>query len=202
MASTEVATAVEDGRLARSARTRRAIVDALRSLHHEGDLRPTATRVAERAGVSLRTVWQHFEDLEALLVEAGRRDFEIALEYVTPIDGDAGLPSRLRQLVGQRARMYEALAPVWRAARLQEPFSPQIRRNRDRLLHLGREQIERLFAPELDALATAQRQAVLTALQVGTTWATWESLRTEFGLDPAAAEQAVLTLLSNLLPSH
>jgi AcrR family transcriptional regulator len=202
MASTEVATAVEDGRLARSARTRRAIVDALRSLHHEGDLRPTATRVAERAGVSLRTVWQHFEDLETLLVEAGRRDFEIALGYVTPIDGDADRSARLRQLVEQRARMYEALAPVWRAARLQEPFSPQIRRNRDQLLQLGREQIERLFAPELDTLANGRRQSVLTALQVATTWATWESLRTEFGLDPAAAEQAVLTLLSNLLPSR
>ena len=202
MASTEVATAVEDGRLARSARTRRAIVDALRSLHHEGDLRPTATRVAERAGVSLRTVWQHFEDLETLLVEAGRRDFEIALGYVTPIDGDADRSARLRQLVEQRARMCEALAPVWRAARLQEPFSPQIRRNRDQLLQLGREQIERLFAPELDTLGNGRRQSVLTALQVATTWATWESLRTEFGLDPAAAEQAVLTLLSNLLPSR
>src|SRR4051812_34060532 len=149
MTSTEVATATEDGRLARSARTRRAIVDALRTLHHEGHLRPTANRVAERAGVSLRTVWQHFEDLEALLVEAGRRDFEIAMDYVVPIDADGPLPVRLAQLVEQRGRMYEALAPVWRAARLQEPFSPQIRRNRDQLLALGREQLERVLAPEL-----------------------------------------------------
>src|SRR3954452_939252 len=88
-----------DGRLARSARTRRAIVDALRALHHEGDLRPTAPRVAERAGVSLRTVWQHFNDLESLLVEAGRRDFEIAFDFVTTIEESAPLRSRLEQLV-------------------------------------------------------------------------------------------------------
>src|SRR4051794_13288243 len=75
-----------DGRAARSVRTRRAIVDALRALHHEGDLRPTAPRVAERAGVSVRTVWQHFDDLETLLFEAGRRDLEIAQSLVTPID--------------------------------------------------------------------------------------------------------------------
>jgi TetR/AcrR family transcriptional regulator, regulator of autoinduction and epiphytic fitness len=80
-----------DGRLARSARTRRSIVDALRGLHQEGDLRPTAPRVAERAGVSLRTVWQHFNDLETLLVAAGQRDYEIAMRYVTPIDGSAPL---------------------------------------------------------------------------------------------------------------
>src|SRR3954453_17995675 len=169
----------QDGRLARSARTRRAIVDALRTLHHEGDLRPTANRVAERAGASLRTVWQHFEDLEPLLVEAGRRDFEIAMEFVVPIDADGPLAVRLARLVKQRGRMYEALAPVWRAARLQEPFSPQIRRNRDQLLALGREQIERVLGPELDAAPPGRRHTLLSALQVTTNWATWESLRTE-----------------------
>jgi TetR/AcrR family transcriptional regulator, regulator of autoinduction and epiphytic fitness len=207
MASTEVAAssrpegATEDGRLARSARTRRAIVDALRSLHHEGDLRPTAHRVAERAGVSLRTVWQHFNDLETLLVEAGRRDFEIAFGFVTTIDESAPLRLRLEQLVRQRVRMYEELSPVWRAARLQEPFSPAIRSNRDVLLRLGREQVERVFAPELAALPPGRRATTLAAVQVALVWATWESLRTELGLDLDAAEQAVLALVSNLLTS-
>src|SRR5450432_1696016 len=74
-----------DGRAARSHRSRRAIVDAMRALHAEGDLRPTAPRVAGRAGVSLRTVWQHFADMETLLLEAGRRDLEILLQIVRPI---------------------------------------------------------------------------------------------------------------------
>jgi TetR/AcrR family transcriptional regulator of autoinduction and epiphytic fitness len=201
MASTEVLTAPQDGRLLRSERTRRAIVDALRSLHHDGDLRPTANRVAERAGVSLRTVWQHFDDLETLLVAAGRRDFEIAYAYMSPIDGAAEFAGRLAQLVDQRAQMYEALAPVWRAARLQEPFSPQIRRNRDRLLDLGREQLERVFGHELDAIGPGRRATTLSALQVTTHWATWESLRTEFGLDAEAARETVFTLVSSLLSS-
>ena len=188
-----------DGRLARSARTRAAIVDALRALHHEGDLRPTAPRVAERAGVSLRTVWQHFNDLETLLVEAGERDYEIAQRYVTPIDTGAPLPTRLRQLVQQRGRMYEALAPVWRAARLQEPFSPQIRRNRDRLLEAARDQLERVVGAELAAVPEGNRQSVFSALQVATTWSTWESLRGELGCTVEDAEHAVFTLVANLL---
>jgi AcrR family transcriptional regulator len=188
-----------DGRLARSARTRRAIVDALRSLHHDGDLRPTAHRVAERAGVSLRTVWQHFNDLETLLVEAGRRDYEIALRYVTPIDVDAPLAARLRQLVRQRGRMYEDLSPVWRAARLQEPFSPQIRRNRDQLLEAARDQLERVLGGELAALSDATRGPVFAGLQVATAWSTWESLRGELGFTAEDAEQAVFVLVSNLL---
>ena len=42
-----------DGRAARSVRTRRAIVDALRALHHEGDLRPRlhdVTQIREKSG--------------------------------------------------------------------------------------------------------------------------------------------------------
>src|SRR5437016_665582 len=140
-----------DGRIARSQRTRRAIVDALRALHHEGDLRPTAPRVADRAGVSLRTVWQHFADLETLLVEAGRRDLEIARAFVEPIPATLPLGDRIDRVARQRARMFEEMAPPWRAARLHEPFSGQIKNNRDRLVRLGREQLEQTFAPELAA---------------------------------------------------
>ncbi|MDQ1748297.1 MAG: TetR/AcrR family transcriptional regulator, regulator of autoinduction and epiphytic fitness [Frankiaceae bacterium] len=188
MASIQGAEAV-DGRLARSARTRLAIVDALRSLHHEGDLLPTAPRVAERAGVSVRTVWQHFDDLEMLFVEAGRRDLEIALTFVTPIDAGLPLAARVDALVDQRSRMYEEMAPVWRAARLKAPFSPQIRLNRDRMVRLGREQLERLFAAEL--AATPEPAALLASLEIATGWAAWESLRTELALDVPAARAAV-----------
>ena len=199
MVTSTEAMPVQDGRLARSARTRGAIVDALRALHHDGDLRPTAPRVAERAGVSLRTVWQHFADLETLLVEAGRRDYEIALRYVVPIDPAAPFGTRLLELVQQRGRMYEALAPVWRAARLQEPFSPQIRRNRDRLLEAGRDQLERLFGGELSAIPTDRRDATFAALQAATSWSTWESLRGELAQSIEAAEQAVIVLVERLM---
>jgi AcrR family transcriptional regulator len=65
-----------DGRTARSHRSRRAIVDAMRALHAEGDLRPTAPRIAERAGVSLRTVWQQFTDMETLRRGGAGREAE------------------------------------------------------------------------------------------------------------------------------
>jgi TetR/AcrR family transcriptional regulator of autoinduction and epiphytic fitness len=185
-----------DGRLARSARTRRAIVDALRGLHHDGDLLPTAPRVAERAGVSVRTVWQHFDDLETLFVEAGRRDLEIAMTFVTPIELDLPLAARIEALVDQRSRMYEEMAPVWRAARLKAPFSPQIRANRDRMVCLGRQQIERLFAPEFAAAVSPP--ALLSALEVVTAWASWECLRTELNLDVADARAAVQLAVSSL----
>ena len=55
-----------DGRTVRAERTRQALVDALLSLLDEGQLQPTAERIAVRAGVSERSVFQHFPDREAL----------------------------------------------------------------------------------------------------------------------------------------
>jgi TetR/AcrR family transcriptional regulator, regulator of autoinduction and epiphytic fitness len=49
-----------DGRVARAERSRRAIVAAHLALIDEGDLRPTGERIAERAGVSLRSLWTNF----------------------------------------------------------------------------------------------------------------------------------------------
>ena len=186
-----------DGRAARSVRTRRAIVDAMRALHHEGDLRPTAPRVAERAGVSVRTVWQHFDDLETLLFEAGQRDLEIAQSFVTPIDLSLPTAERVEALVQQRARMFEAMAPPWRAARVHAPFSAQIQSNRDRLMQLAREQVGELFAPEL--AAAPDPQALLDALHVASSWATWESLRADAHLDVDRSEQALRLWLSKLI---
>jgi AcrR family transcriptional regulator len=106
-----------DGRAARSHRTRRAILDAMRALHVEGDLRPTVPRIAARAGVSLRTVWQQFADREALLIEAVRRDREIQRSLVSRIDPDQPLAARVDAFVTQRTRVLEEMTPTWRAAR-------------------------------------------------------------------------------------
>jgi TetR/AcrR family transcriptional regulator of autoinduction and epiphytic fitness len=180
-----------DGRMARSHQTRRAIVDAMRALHAEGDLRPTAPRVAARAGVSLRTVWQHFADMEALLLEAGRRDLEILLQIVSPIGSDLPLAERVGMLADQRARVHEQMTPGWRAARLQQPFSPELRRSKKRMIALARAELEAVFVNELGQLPPDQRQELVDGLQGVSIWAFWESLRTEVGLSPQQARDTV-----------
>ena len=57
---------VIDGRRARGQRTRLKVIEALLELVSEGVVRPTAQEIAARAGVALRTVYHHFEDVEAL----------------------------------------------------------------------------------------------------------------------------------------
>src|SRR5437763_14833951 len=98
-----------DGRTARAHRTRTAVVDALLQLINDGDLRPTAPRIAERAGVSLRSVFQHFTDLEALYAAATQREIGIIADLVETLPSDGPLAGRIDAFVAQRSRVLEAL---------------------------------------------------------------------------------------------
>jgi TetR/AcrR family transcriptional regulator, regulator of autoinduction and epiphytic fitness len=188
-----------DGRAARSHRSRRAIIDAMRALHAEGDLRPTAPRVAERAGVSLRTVWQQFADMETLLVEANRRDDEIVRSLVERIDPDQPLAVRVALFTGQRARILEQMTPTWRAARLYEPFSRELTRHKVRTLGIAKADLETVFAAELTKLARTKRQQLLDGLHAISIWSFWESLRTELNLDAGQAGELLRATFTALL---
>ena len=174
-------------------------MDAMRALHAEGDVRPTAPRIAQRAGVSLRTVWQQFTDMETLLVEATRRDDEILRSLVKRIDPDQPRAVRVTLFVSQRARILEQMSPSWRAARLHQPFSEELRRNKEQTLANAKAEVARIFAVELSGVAEPQRQQLLDSLHAISVWSFWESLRTELGLSPAQAEEALRINFTALL---
>jgi AcrR family transcriptional regulator len=188
-----------DGRAARSHRTRRAILDAMRALHAEGDLRPTVPRIAARAGVSLRTVWQQFADREALLIEAVRRDREIQRSLVSKIDPDQPLVARVDAFVTQRARVLEEMTPTWRAARVHHPFSDQLQRDRKRRNSGARAEVEQVFAPELSTLLPQQRERLVHALHAISLWSFWETLRTDLELSPLGAKEILTSTLTAAL---
>jgi TetR/AcrR family transcriptional regulator, regulator of autoinduction and epiphytic fitness len=183
-----------DGRTARSERTRNAIVDAHVQLIHDGDLRPTADRIARAAGVSLRALWSHFADMEALLAASGQRVLERRDAAYEPISPDLPLADRIRAFCHQRARLVELIAPAARAAGLKEPFSPSLQHYRGLHMDRLRDEVRTLFAAEIDG--DAELLSVLTAVS---TWATWDTLRTSLTLTideaRAALERTVTALL-------
>lgn len=187
-----------DGRTARAQRTRRAIVDALLALIEDGDLAPTAPRIAGRAGVSLRSIYQHFEDLEALFGAASTLYTERVLSMATPIDPNGPLVQRLQLFTRQRGRILEAMTPVRRAALLQEPFSVQLRESRRRMEALGRAEVARVFGSELDAVPGADRREVHAALEAASGWSAWEHLRTT-GLSVDEVERVMHRTMCALL---
>jgi TetR/AcrR family transcriptional regulator, regulator of autoinduction and epiphytic fitness len=193
------ATSLTDGRSARAARTRDAVVEALLSLLDDGNFRPTARQVAERAGVSLRSVYVHFDDLEDLFSAAAHSHFERVRDLVQAIPGDGPLETRLDAFVRQRERVHEASAQVRRAAVLQEPFSPALAN----VLALGRTfsraEIELVFAPELARRDGTGRERLLVELEVVSNATTWEALRLQHELSADAARETVTDMLRAFL---
>jgi TetR/AcrR family transcriptional regulator, regulator of autoinduction and epiphytic fitness len=186
-----------DGRAARAQRTRHRVVDALLDLVDEGDLRPPAADVAKRAGVSLRSVYQHFDDLETLFRVAGERHRQrfAHLEPLPELPEELG--PRVAAYVAHRTRWMEAVSPMARAAALQAPFSPGIaeRQSASRARHS--EALAAAFAPELSRAEDAER--LLHALEVAASWSAWEHLRTGIGLPADEAARVVERLLLSLL---
>ncbi len=188
-----------DGRAARSERTRDAVVEALLSLIDDGDLQPTAARIAERAGVSLRSVFQHFEDLEGLYATAADRQLQRVIGITRQVRRDGPLDARIAAFAEGRAHVLEAISPVRRSALLSEPFSEAIA-TRLRWARLrGRREVERVFAIELDGRPAADRRELIEALTAATSWSAWEALRTHQGLSLAPARKVMARTLRALL---
>jgi AcrR family transcriptional regulator len=188
-----------DGRAARALRTREAIVDACIAMVEEGNLRPTAPRVAERAGVSVRSVFQHFDDLPALHTAVSERVADRMAVLVVPTDPDRPLAGRVETFVSHRAALLEAVTPFRRAARVHGPFSPQIREAIARGTAFLRGEVAASFAPELDRLAPEDRAGLLDALTVATSWGVWDELRAEGGATAEAARSTMARIVRALL---
>ena len=188
-----------DGRLARSARTRHAVVDALLDLLGEGDLRPTAARIAERAGVSLRLVFHHFDDLEAIYSELADRQAERVKPLTLPIPVTLPLPLRMEKFSAQRGRLLETLSPVRRAAVLMEPFRPALAKRLKHARDLTRAAAIAAFTPELSTLDPNEKRATIAALDVATSWVAWEQMRRHQGLSETDARGVMATTIRALL---
>lgn len=188
-----------DGRTARSARTRAAVVTAVLELVRGGEPRPTAKEIAARAGISLRSVYVHFEDLDDLFTAAGARQAEEVAHLLYAIDASLPFPARVAEVVEQRAAIWEALAPLRRAALIWESSSPTLRERAKRMTDRSVRDLARVFTSELDRRDPDAQPILLEALNASSSSGAWEVLRLERGLTVERASAVVVTTLTALL---
>jgi AcrR family transcriptional regulator len=155
------------------ARTREAIAEALLDLLNDGDRVPTAETIAARAGVSRRSVFAHFADLDELYVVSARLQIERLHAASTPIDHQLSFAERVQSFVAQRERVYLAMTPVRRMALAAAPDSPVLAESIDRADAWLREQLAEVFAPEL----AGRPPELLDEVDAAVSWAAWYHLR-------------------------
>jgi AcrR family transcriptional regulator len=188
-----------DGRQARSQRTRDAVAEAMLDCFEEGLLRPSAKQVAERAGVSPRAVFRHFDKMDALLEAAAELQIERVLSRLPSVETEGPLGRRIDSIVLHSVRRNEITTPVRRAAQLSEPFSKVIRERHAWMHATARRQVRRVFAPELQALPEAARRDRIAALRALLSFGYWEELRRHERLSEAAASRVVRSAVQALL---
>ena len=185
-----------DGRLNRSIVTRKKIVDALTALIYEGHLTPTAEQVATRADVGLRTVFRHFDDMDALYREIAL-DLDIAIQ---PVIGQrlsgATWQDRLRHSVLLRTDFFDRVAAIHLATQVHRHESAYLTQQVKQTVDLQRELLRRQLPPEV-----AQDATLFDALEVVLSIEVWIRLRREQGLPADAARQVILRTVAGLLPS-
>ena len=189
----------KDGRTVRAERTRQSLIDALFALLDEGELRPTAERIAERAGVSERSVFQHFPDREGLFEAVARQQYEKVVRELQPVDASRPLGERIDSFVAERARMLERITPVRRAAVLIEHESDVVAGWLATARRGAAAETERVFRRELEALERGERTVLLAALVSASAWTAWESYRAHQGLGVERSRAAMRATLTALL---
>jgi TetR/AcrR family transcriptional regulator, regulator of autoinduction and epiphytic fitness len=186
----------EDGRSVRRARNRDAVVDAMLALHREGRLNPSSDEIAQRAGLSPRSLFRYFTDIDDLCRAAIARQQE-RITPLTAIDvaPEAPLVERIDALVRVRCRLFEETTGTATVARLRAPSQPLIADQLQQARTYFRQQVRRLFAAELAALGPAA-PAALAAADVLASFESYQLLRRDQGLtidDTAAALGRALT---------
>jgi len=189
-----------DGRRLRSERTRQLIIDAYVALVRDSGHAPTAAQVAERAGYSVRSVFERFPDLEALRLAVvdqalaeGRSD--AALQAI-----GQDRATRLRIQVHSRAHNRERWLPLWQAMAKQPELSAEMVARIEKVRELSMRRIEAVFARELSTVDDRERRNALIAVEALTEFESWERLRQMFGLSFEEGCATWVTAFDRLLP--
>ncbi len=183
-----------DGRRLRSERSREHIVEAMFELVRQGDMNPSAAKVAEQAGVGLRTVFRHFEDMDGLYREmTARIEEEVYPQVLSPFEAP-DWRGRLHELVRRRAKIFEQIFPYRVAGNLRRFVSPYLMDNYRRMTLLERSALKGILPDRVTSDAT-----LTAALEMATGFQTWRRLRQDQGLSPEDAESVMAFTVKQLV---
>jgi AcrR family transcriptional regulator len=189
-----------DGRHLRSERTKQLIIEAYISLVREIGQMPTAMQIAERAGYSVRSIFERFPDLTALRLAS--TDYAIAEGRAQGglRDLDADRMTRIRSQVEARARGCERWLPLWRVLNANSDESSELKQRITVIRELVLRRIELMFHRELAPLPEFDRRKTLLALEALTDFESWGRMLEMYGLSRDEACTVWIKAIDRLLP--
>lgn len=187
-------TPLTDGRRERSRSSRSKIIAAMLDLVGNGDVAPSAARVAEVAGVGLRSVFRHFDDMDELYREMGDVIEARVMPIILQAPSGVTWKEKLFDIADRRAQVFETILPYRISANLKRFQSPYLMQDYRRMLRLESETIEAHLPPAVkDDVVAARGLNVILSFQ------TWRLLRHDQDLPVDDAKAVVRRLLTDAM---
>jgi len=185
-----------DGRRLRRTMNREAVLDALLALFRDGIYQPSTAEIAQRAGISPRSLFRYFDDVDDLHRAALNRQLHRAFPLVD-LNTEPTAPTAVKivTVVRSRARLWEEVAPAARALRAASNRHQQLARELRRNRAFMRDQLHAVFQPELDRFGDGG----LPAIDVMCSFEAYELLRFDQRMSRARAEAVLVAALGALL---
>jgi AcrR family transcriptional regulator len=196
----ETRSAVVDGRRLRSERTRQYIIEAYMALLRQNPRPPTASQIAERAGYSVRSLFERFPDLLSLSLAAADYAFAQANTQAAIRNANGDRATRIRAQVETRAQTCENWLPLWRALVLNQQVSEELRLRIRRVREAIMARILLMYRPELDSVSQVERRRTLIAIEALTDFESWARMRESAGLSFEDACAVWIRAIDRLLP--
>lgn len=193
-----------DGRRARRERGRIAVSEAMIDLVFEGNLPPTPDQIAERAGVSIASLFRYFDTLDDLRRETMEIYFDRHghLFDITAI-GEGTLDDRIENLVTSRATLYETTEPMGRLLRVRANEMPAVGDVLQRARATRADQIRHHFDHELRSVSRARRDDLVAIIVTLTSFESWDQMSNAHGRTHQQVRRAWITALQRILdPDH
>jgi AcrR family transcriptional regulator len=189
-----------DGRRQRSERTKQLIIEAYLALLRENPAIPTATQIADRAGYSVRSIFEKFPDLLALRIAATDHAIAVGTSQAAPRNTDADRATRIRTQVETRAQTCETWLPLWRAVNANQGESVELRMRIKLMREAILQRLELMYQPELETLQAPARRNLLVTLEALTDFESWGRMREFYGLSIEEACAVWVRAIDKLLP--
>ena len=188
--STPSASGAVDGRHARSERSRQAMVDALLDLLRAGTLRPSSAQIAERAGVTQRTLFNQFGDMDSLISAVASRQTERVLGLL-PSAGEGTVDARVaRYCDGLAVLLDETMHVRWAVVTSSTPMAPAAAAVGSARQFMRR-RLADAFAFELAPLGDDVATELIDALEIETDPVVWRMRRVQQELTTEQARAVV-----------
>ncbi|ACA86675.1 TetR/AcrR family transcriptional regulator [Shewanella woodyi] len=185
-----------DGRLKRSEANRQLIIDAMINLVNRGNYMPTAQQVADTSGVSIRTVFRHFTEMELLYREIDDVVKPLYISYFKQ-DFKGDLQTRIKRLANAVVNGFSGGYHLSKVTTVLKWRSPVLQATYDYNQKMLRLYVLSML-PELKKC-----DSVTTELVVGmASFAFFERLHMDQGLSLAVCKKLIIAHLSSVFEAE